>query len=39
MTYRIKGYLEECAKSGCGGEASRFWITEITKLDGTVFEL
>ena len=38
MKYRMKGYISKCAAYGCDNTAPKFWITEITKLNGDKFD-
>ncbi len=37
MTYKLAGFISSCAESGCNKGAPKFWITEITKLNGDKF--
>ncbi|WP_299126035.1 hypothetical protein [uncultured Tenacibaculum sp.] len=38
MTYKLTGFISSCAESGCDNGAPKFWITEITKLNGDEFD-
>lgn len=39
MSFRLKGYVSKCAKSGCEGTVPKFWITDIEKIDGSKFKM
>lgn len=38
-TYILKGYLDSKPKFGCENSTPKFWAEEITKVDGSKFEL
>lgn len=37
MSFRLQGFISKCALNGCDGTSPKFWITEIEKLDGSLF--
>ncbi len=39
MTYRMTGFISECAESGCDNRTPKFWITEIKKMNGDEFDV